>query len=99
MLEQKKYKKAVALQYDPKKQHAPQVIARGAGEIAKNIIAISEENDVPVLNDESLLNLLYPLKNGEFIPESLYLPVAKLLAYLAVYEKQTSEKRFGEEPF
>ncbi len=99
MTVQRKYKKAVALQYNQDEQHAPQVIARGAGEIAKNIIAVGEENKVPVMNDENLLALLYPLKNGEFIPESLYLPVAKLLAYLALYKKQTPERKFGGESF
>ena len=42
--------KAVALRYDTEKENAPRVIAKGENEIAKNIIKIAKENDLPIKN-------------------------------------------------
>ena len=88
-----KYKKAVALNYDQKSDRAPKIIARGAGGIARRIISIANEDAIPIVDDQQLLHLLYPLQPGEFIPESLYAPVAKILAYFISYKQKNSMKK------
>jgi type III secretion system FlhB-like substrate exporter len=88
-----KRSKAVALQYKMKEKPAPQVIARGAGEIADKIVSVGSENKIPIVDDNDLLQLLYPLEPGEYIPESLYLPVAKLLAYISHFHQNNYFKK------
>ena len=90
--ESNKPKKAVALKYNQENENAPKLIARGAGKVANNIVSIGEEKEIPIVDDDQLLQLLYPLQPGEFIPESLYAPVAKLLAYVVYFKQQHSLK-------
>ena len=86
--------KAIALHYKIEEKPAPEVIARGAGKIADKILSVGSDNAVPIVDDADLLQLLYPLEPGEYIPESLYLPVAKLLAYVThFHQNQFSKKR------
>ena len=87
-LKSNKYKKAVALKYNQDHDHSPRLIARGAGKLAGKIVSVGEEKEIPIVDDDQLLNLLYPLQPGEFIPESLYAPVAKLLAYVVHFKQQ-----------
>ena len=42
-MEKNNLKKAVALEYDIDKDHAPKVIAKGTGQLANNIIKIAEK--------------------------------------------------------
>ena len=42
-------KKAVALRYDPEKDKAPVVLAKGYGELAERIIKIAKERNIPVV--------------------------------------------------
>ena len=90
---EEKQKKAVALQYQIEEKPAPQVVARGAGKVADKILSVGSENKVPIVDDEDLLQLLYPLEPGEYIPESLYLPVAKLLAYISHFHQNNYFKK------
>lgn len=70
---------AVALQYDGK--HAPTVIAKGSGEIARQILAIAEKHKIPLHEDPELLGLLATLDLGQEIPQNLYLAVAQIIAF------------------
>ncbi len=72
-------KKAVALKYDG--SSAPQLIAKGDYEIAKEIIEIAEQNQIPLCDNAALVDLLSRLDLGEEIPEALYLSVAHILAF------------------
>jgi flagellar biosynthetic protein FlhB len=73
---------AVALKYEDKKMFAPQVVAKGAGIIAAKIREIATENGVPIVEDKPLARSLYKLELNSFIPEELYVAVAKILAYI-----------------
>jgi flagellar biosynthetic protein FlhB len=74
---------AVALKYDQLRMRAPQVVAKGVDRIALNIRKVGEENRVPVLEIPMLARALYyNAEIGEYIPQGLYLAVAKLLAYV-----------------
>jgi flagellar biosynthesis protein len=76
-----KRKRSVALAYD-KHDRAPRVIATGSGEIAKRILALAEEHNIPVQQDDSLVELLSKLELKAEIPENTYRAVATILAFL-----------------
>jgi len=74
---------AVALKYDPDEMNAPVVVAKGVDEIAKKIIEIARENDVPIVRNPELARRLYrEVEIGEEIPPNLYRIVAEVLAYV-----------------
>lgn len=87
-----KMKRALALSYNETKQVAPQLSAKGKGLIAENIIKKAEENDVPIVEDPSLVELLSELNINETIPEQLYEAVAEVFAYIYQVEKEVSER-------
>ena len=70
---------AVALHYDGK--GAPTVLAKGSGEIARQILAIAKKHNIHLYEDPELLSLLSKLDLGQEIPESLYLAVAQVIAF------------------
>ncbi len=70
---------AVALHYDGK--NAPTVLAKGAGEIARQILALAEKHHIPLHEDPELIALLSQLDLGEEIPENLYRAVAQVIAF------------------
>ncbi len=72
---------AVALRYDPPRDPAPRVVAKGKGKLAKRIREIAEQHGVPVREAPALARSLYALvKVGEVIPEALFEAAAILLA-------------------
>jgi flagellar biosynthetic protein FlhB len=74
---------AVALRYERGEMAAPRVVAKGAGLLAERIIELARENDVPVLERKATAQALFKaVQVGQDIPESLYLAVAEILAYL-----------------
>ena len=91
-----KRQKAVALRYDTGDK-APHVIAAGAGEIAKKIIEIAAENNIPIREDDTLVEILAKLDVGTQIPAETYRVVAEILAFLyrtdAAWRKKQEESR------
>jgi flagellar biosynthesis protein len=79
MSNQTEHSLAVALQYDG--QTAPKVIAKGANEIAEQIIELAKKHNVPLTENKELVTLLSTLELGEEIPEILYLAVAEIIAF------------------
>ena len=72
---------AVALQYQ-ELDDLPRVVATGAGEIARQIVAIAQEHHIPIERDSTLTDLLGKLSVGSTIsPESFRL-VAELMCFL-----------------
>ncbi|MBE0491477.1 MAG: FlhB-like flagellar biosynthesis protein [Sulfurospirillum sp.] len=82
MQENKPIKKAVALKYDTQKDKAPKVVAKGKGEVAKNIIKIAQENELPIKKDEDLVELLTKIELDREIPENLYKAVAEVFSFI-----------------
>jgi flagellar biosynthesis protein FlhB len=73
---------AVALKYDAAKG-APQVVAKGAGEMAAGIRAQAERHGVPIVHEPVLTRTLYKAcEIGQLIPANLYEAVAHLLAFV-----------------
>jgi flagellar biosynthetic protein FlhB len=74
---------AVALKYERNKMAAPRVIAKGADHLAIRIKAMARESSVMLVENRFLARELYAqVKEGEEIPESLYVAVAEVLAYV-----------------
>jgi flagellar biosynthesis protein len=87
--EQTKNKAAVGLKYDG--ENAPEVVSKGYGELAEQIIAAAEEAGVLVHEDETLMQLLARLDIGEQIPRELYVVIAELIAFSYVLQGKFPE--------
>lgn len=83
-----KKKVATALKYDPGTQRAPELIAKGKGVVAENIIEKAKEHDIHMYEDEKLSNQLYNLSIGDAVPPELYNVVAQVLAFIAKLDKE-----------
>lgn len=70
---------AVALSYDG--SSSPTLSAKGTGQQAEEIIALAQENGVPLCDNAALVELLIRIELGESIPEELYLAVAHIIAF------------------
>ncbi len=73
---------AAALQYNPKKNHAPTVIAKGQGIMAQKIKEIAQKSNIPIYKDEKLAEQLNALSVGEEIPPELYQVIAEILSFI-----------------
>ncbi|MGD8385789.1 MAG: EscU/YscU/HrcU family type III secretion system export apparatus switch protein [Desulfobacteraceae bacterium] len=76
-----KLKKAVALKYEPGKDGAPRVTAKGKGLVARRIMEIAREEGIPISEDPDLVGALIQLDFDEEIPPDLYKAVAEILAF------------------
>lgn len=90
MSEDKPIKQAVALSYDETKDRAPKVVAKGTGNVAKEIIEIAKENNIPIQEDPTLVEMLSELEINQTIPEELYEVVAEIFAFIYRVEKNLS---------
>ena len=75
-------KKAVALGYDIDKDNAPRVVAKGKGESAENIIKIAQLHNLPIKQDEDLVELLSKVELDREVPKKLYLAVAEVFSFI-----------------
>ncbi|RJX31033.1 MAG: flagellar type III secretion system protein FlhB [Oxalobacter sp.] len=74
---------AVAIKYDESGSGAPRVVAKGMGVIAARIREIAVENNVTLLEAPALARALHKhVDLDREIPETLYLAVAEVLAYV-----------------
>ena len=74
--------KAAALQYDHLTENAPKVVAKGQGAVAKNIIKIAKDNNLPIKKDEDLIELLSKLDIDKEIPTEMYKAVAEIFSFI-----------------
>lgn len=75
-------KRVVALRYDPARDAAPKVVAKGKGRTAEQILELAKKNAVPVREDANLVQVLSRLKLDQEIPPEVYRAVAAILAFL-----------------
>ncbi|MDI3316510.1 MAG: EscU/YscU/HrcU family type III secretion system export apparatus switch protein [Bacillota bacterium] len=79
---------AVALAYEPERMEAPQVVARGADELALRIRAEAWRRQVPIVEDPPLARALYAsTRVGQTIPVHLYKAVAEVMAWVWQLER------------
>lgn len=80
---------AVAIQYDPTRNNAPVVIAKGMDSLALRIVAVAQENGVFITENKPLARGLYEAVDLEReIPDEFYQPVAELLAFVYSLKKK-----------
>ena len=75
-------KMAAALQYKPRKDSAPRLVAKGKGWMAEKIIHTAREHNIPLKEDPHLIEILSTLDLYEEIPPDLYKAVAEILIFI-----------------
>lgn len=70
---------AIALHYDG--ENAPRLTAKGRGELARRILDLAQQHQVPLHEDQELAALLAQIPLGDEIPEALYRAVAEVIAF------------------
>jgi flagellar biosynthesis protein len=73
-------KKAVALEYGA--NAAPVLVARGEGELAREILRRAQEQGIWVAQDAQLVALLSRVELEQEIPPELYTAVAVILSWV-----------------
>ncbi|EDM23329.1 flagellar biosynthesis protein FlhB [Caminibacter mediatlanticus TB-2] len=79
--------KAAALRYKAYEDLAPKVIAKGKGEIAEKIIQKAKEFDIPLFQNEELVDSLLKIDN-DTIPPELYKAVVEVFIWLYKMEEK-----------
>ena len=99
----KKPQSAVALGYKRQKDQAPRLLAKGRGELARNIIEAARAHGVPVREDPLLVEALIGLDMYQEVPQELYQVIAEIFAFLYRMKNQagfsTAEKIAGLENY
>lgn len=78
--------KAIALKYLPGLP-APFLTAKGGGRLAERLVALARESGVPVLREDGLVEVLFPLELGSYVPEAFYEITAKVFAFVRSIEE------------
>lgn len=92
-MNEKNIKKAVALDYEIEIDNAPKVVAKGKGDIAKNIIKVAQDNDIPIKKDEDLVELLSAIDIDKEIPPSMYKAVSEIFAFIYDLTKNERDRK------
>jgi flagellar biosynthesis protein len=88
-------KKAVAVRYEAGRDRAPRVVAKGERLLAERILELAREHGVTVHEDPDLVGLLAKLDIDREIPESLYVAMAEVLAFVYRLNNRMAEARRG----
>ncbi|MEW5976848.1 MAG: EscU/YscU/HrcU family type III secretion system export apparatus switch protein [Acidobacteriota bacterium] len=83
--------KAAALRYEPGKESAPKLLAKGQGHVADRILEIARNNQIPVHEDPALIEILSTMDLHDQIPPECYRVVAEILAF--IYRTQSARAR------
>lgn len=78
----KRSDKAVALKYNEAENTSPVVVAKGEGYIAEEIKKRAIEAEVPIYEDDALVQILGELELEAEIPPDLYRAVAEVLSWI-----------------
>jgi len=84
---------AAALQYDPVKAKAPEVVAVGRGLLADEIMKLAKQNNIPIHTDKGLVEALTQLEVGAIIPRELYVVVAEVLSWVYLLDAGHGEAK------
>jgi len=86
---------AIALQWDPHLDLAPELSAKGSGMLADEIIRIAKENNIPIREDSDLVQIFSLMDIGESIPSEVHTAIAEILAFIYWSNQQYADV-FGE---
>ncbi len=73
---------AVALGYNPLKDDAPKVLAKGQGDIAEKIIQIALDEGIEIHRDADLIEILKAVDIDQEIPVEAFAAVAEIISYI-----------------
>jgi flagellar biosynthesis protein len=88
--------KAVALHYADG-ERAPHIVATGVGEIARRILELAHEHQIPVKEDSQLVEILSKLDLGYEIPPETYRAVAEILAFLYRTDEAWRKRKLAQD--
>lgn len=84
---------ALAIKYDKTETPVPQLLAKGADEVAMKMKEEARKNDVPIIENKPLARAIYlKIEAGEFIPEEFFEPVADLIALVYRLDEEAKYK-------
>ena len=89
---------AVALSYTHGKSGAPQVVAKGAGDLARKMRAVAGQHGIPIVQNRELARALFRQVDHEgYVPEKLYPQVAKIMVWVYTMRnaKSAATKKVG----
>ncbi|MCC6158393.1 MAG: EscU/YscU/HrcU family type III secretion system export apparatus switch protein [Deltaproteobacteria bacterium] len=86
---------AAALKYEPGKDSAPRLVAKGFGKVAERILELAREHGIPIHIDRDLTGFLAKLKLDAPIPPELYRAVAEVLAILYRANREAAGRASG----
>lgn len=79
---------AVALSYQHGSSGAPQVVAKGAGEMARNMREIASRHGIPIVQNKLLARTLFrEVDYDGYVPEKLYPQIAKIMVWVYAMRK------------
>ncbi len=85
---------AVALKYNEKEDHAPVVVAKGAGRLAQQIREVARDHEIPIIQNPPVARVLFAQAElGEEIPMDLYQAVAEILAMVYRLQEKGRQRR------
>ena len=73
---------AVALRYAPREDRAPQIMAKGRGDVAERIVQLAREHKIPIREDKDMIQVLARLDLDQEVPTHVYQAVAEILAFI-----------------
>lgn len=74
---------AVALKYQHGTASAPQLVAKGAGELARKMRQVASRHHIPVVQNRALARTLFREVDYEsYVPEKLYPQLAKIMVWV-----------------
>lgn len=74
---------AVALRYQHGKSGAPQVVAKGAGELARTMRELAARHQIPIVQNKLLARALFrEVDYDGYVPEKLYPQVARIMVWV-----------------
>jgi flagellar biosynthesis protein len=79
--EKRARKAAVAMRYHPREQAVGQVVARGQGRLAEQIIELARAHGIPIKEDPDLVEILSRLQILEDVPPEIYILAAEMLGF------------------
>ncbi|MCL4235192.1 MAG: EscU/YscU/HrcU family type III secretion system export apparatus switch protein [Deltaproteobacteria bacterium] len=86
---------AAALKYEPGKDSAPKIVAKGFGKVAERILELAREHGIPIHVDRDLTGFLAKLKLDAPIPPELYRAVAEVLAIIYRANREAARHASG----